>query len=230
MGKSTRQRCVRPALASAIALMCVAMMVSSAAAAGGGLFPPNAKPHGYSLAMLSRDTALFTTSGNNMAYYPHTPFQILFADPASTSYSPENGGLVVVGSNRFTAKPSTEYYLPVQNFDDSPPFPAPFPTTRDEAIPYAFGQAQYGAHNFRAVVDGKTTALGASYLVGPVTTQPLLDGGGTHYITLGSFVQPLGPGTHTITISGELSGAAMLATYGLTFLQETYTYTITVHP
>jgi hypothetical protein len=204
--------------------------MSPAAATVSALYPANATPHGSSLADLSQATALFTTSGNNTAYLPRTPFQILYTDPAMTTSTFEDGGLVVQGSNSFVAKPGTAYYLPVQNVDDSPPVLGTFPTTHAQAIPYLFDPAQYGAHDYTAVVDGTSTSLGASYVAGPVTTPPLLDGGGTHYISLGAFVRPLAPGTHTVTISGELSGAGLEPTYGIAFLQESFTYTVTVRP
>jgi hypothetical protein len=229
VGKSLRSF-GRPTLAGGVLVACLAMTMSSAAATTGGLYSASATPHGYSLADLSQATALFTTSGNSPAYLPQTPFQILYTDPAKTTSTFEDGGLVVQGSNSFVAKAGTQYYLPAQNFDDSPPVLGTFPTTHAQAIPYVFDPAQYGAHDYQAVIDGSTTALDASYVAGPVTTPPLLDGGGTHYITLGAFVKPLAPGTHTVTISGELSGAGLESTYGIAFLQESFTYTVTVRP
>ena len=68
-----------------------------------------------------------------------------------------------------------------------------------------------------------TTPLPPSYLSGLIT-QPLPDGG-THIITLGVFLQPLSPGTHTvsinITLSGELIGGSV--SFG-------DSYTVTVSP
>src|SRR5262245_24964714 len=120
------------------------------------------------------------------------------------------------------------FYLPLQSVDDSPPVLGTFPTTSAQAQAYFFGPSQYGGHDFVAVVDGVSTPIGPAYLAGPVTTPPLLDGGGTHILTLGAFVQPLSPGTHTVRISGELSGAALAPTYGITFLRDDFTYTIHV--
>jgi len=36
---------------------------------GGTVLPPTARPYGYSLTDMARETALFTTSGNNLDYY-----------------------------------------------------------------------------------------------------------------------------------------------------------------
>jgi hypothetical protein len=35
-----------------------------------------------------------------------------------------------------------------------------------------------------------------------VETEPLLDGGGTHMITIGAFVSPMAPSPHTVRITG----------------------------
>src|SRR5271169_1095243 len=43
---------------------------------GGNVQPPSAKSHGYSLDDMAKLMALFSTSNNNLAYYPATPFQI----------------------------------------------------------------------------------------------------------------------------------------------------------
>ena len=51
---------------------------------GGNVLPPNASPYGYSLDDMAKALALFDTSGNDLSYYPKTPFQILYADPKKT--------------------------------------------------------------------------------------------------------------------------------------------------
>jgi hypothetical protein len=56
----------------------------------------------------------------------------------------------------------------------------------------------------------------------------LLDGGGTHYTTIGVFLTPLTPGTHTVEIKGTLAGAAVLAFTGGTPSGEDITYTVRV--
>ena len=80
------------------------------------------------------------------------------------------------------------------------------------------------------IVDRESTPLGPSYVAGPVTTPPLLDGGGTHYTTIGVFLTPLTPGTHKVEIKGTLAGAAVLAITGGTPFGEDITYTVHVVP
>src|SRR5919109_644876 len=104
-------------LATAVALL--AGLVGSAVA--GGILPPKAKPHGYTLADMARAVALFTTSGNNPDFYPDTPFQILFADPDSFTFDFDGNVLTQTGSNTFTVKAGTAFYMPMFNADDSPP-------------------------------------------------------------------------------------------------------------
>ena len=62
------------------------------------------------------------------------------------------------------------------------------------------------------------------------SADPLLDGGGSHIITVGAFLTPLSPGVHTVTISGEFSGVGFQQTSGLAFVDFASTYTITVQP
>jgi hypothetical protein len=108
----------------------------------------------------------------------------------------------ITGSSTFTVRPGTGFVVPMANADDSPPFPQPYPASREDAIPYFFGKAQYGGRGWEISVDGNRTPIGSGYLAGPVTTPPLPDGGGPHMITLGAFLHPLGPGTHTVTVNG----------------------------
>jgi hypothetical protein len=214
------------ALTAAIGALCSAM-ASSAHATSSPVLPPTAKPHGWSLERMTAALAVFTASGNNLAFYPDTPFQILYARTIVSSGNPP-GGLTFTGSNTFMVRPGTKFFVPMQNVNDSPPFPAPFPGTREEAIPYFFDDDHYGARDWQISVDGKRTPIGSGYLAGPVTTPPLPDGGGTHMITLGVFLHPLSPGTHTVTISGGLFGAALADTYGIAFLSSEFTYTVIV--
>jgi hypothetical protein len=72
------------------------------------------------------------------------------------------------------------------------------------------------------------TDLGPEYVAGPVTTTPLLDGGGTHYSTIGAFLNPLTPGTHTVRIQGGVFGDEILATYGMPSFSEDTTHGVTV--
>src|SRR5689334_14750224 len=84
-------------MSSAALLLAATPML--ALAGGGKLLPPEAKPHGYSLADMAKAVARFTTSGNDLAYYPDTPLQVLFTGPANYDFS--SGGLLVTGGNTF---------------------------------------------------------------------------------------------------------------------------------
>jgi hypothetical protein len=204
---------------------------SSAPHGGGGeVLPPTARPLGVSLSDMATALALFTTSNNNLALLPRTPFQILYDDPATLSFSFVNGGLVVTGTNPFTVAPGTSFYAPVANIDDSPPILGTFPTDPSAVANYLFAHDQIGMQNLQIVVDGRVTPLGATYAAGPVQTPPLLDGGGTHIITVGAFLTPLSPGTHTVAIAGEFSGVLFQQATGLNFEQFAITYNVTVTP
>jgi hypothetical protein len=194
-------------------------------AAGGQVLPPRARPHGYSLSDMTSELALFTTSGNQLEL-PDTPFQVLYT--AGFDAQPDGSGLFVTGTNSFDVRPGTTLFVPIQNATDSPPVAGVFPTTNDEAKRYFFERSQLGGRDYEIVVDGRTTPLGRGHVAGPVTTPPLPDGGGTHIVTLGVFLSPLPPGTHTVTISGGLFGDAIGATYPFTFLREEFTYTVNV--
>jgi hypothetical protein len=116
----------------------------------------------------------------------------------------------------------------VINADDSPPFPSPYPSNHHDAVLYMFDHQYYYGPNFQVTIDGHATTVGSQYVAGPVTTSPLPDGGGTHIITLGAFVRPLTPGTHTVSISGAVSGDGVQAAYGYSFTSEADTYTVHV--
>jgi hypothetical protein len=185
--------------------------------------------------------ARFTASGNNADFYngccplPDTPFQVLYVDPhTANGVLTSDGGFATSGSNTFSnVRPGTIFFLPVINADDSPPFPAPYPSNHRDAIPYLFDQRFYGA-SFQVTIDGQTTSVGSEYVAGPVKTAPLPDTTppdfvpGTHMITLGAFVRPLTPGTHTVSISGGVFGDAEKPTYGVAYLTEAITYTVNV--
>jgi hypothetical protein len=49
-------------------------------------------------------------------------------------------------------------------------------------------------------------------------------------ITVGAFLSPLSPGTHTVAIAGEFSGALFQQLTGLNFVQFEATYAVTVLP
>jgi len=55
-----------------------------AAAGGGAVLPATARPSGYTLEDMAEELAYFSTSGNDLTYYPDTPFQILYTGPTNT--------------------------------------------------------------------------------------------------------------------------------------------------
>jgi hypothetical protein len=215
-------------LSVAMALALLAGLVGPVVA--GGILPPRAKPHGYTLADMARAVALFTTSGNDPDFYPDTPFQILFADPDSFAFELDGDTLVQTGSNTFTVKAGTPFYMPMFNADDSPPVFGNFPTTSGGAVDYVFDAEQFGLEDFEVVVDGQATDINEAYLVGPIQTPPLNEGGGTHIITLGVFLPPLPVGTHTVSFSGQLAGDLISQVLGFDALAGEFTYTVNVVP
>src|SRR5947209_3972344 len=87
-------------------------------AAPGSILPPDVRPDGISLSDMARESALFTTSGNDKTYYPDTPFQILYMDwSKAQSQTVQMDGqkhLVVSGANDFAAVPEGKtLYVPV---------------------------------------------------------------------------------------------------------------------
>ena len=147
-------------------------------------------------------------------------------DPLTVSLTPSGGGVVETGTNSSVVTPVTPLYVPLVNVDDSPPIIGNFPTDPSGAARYVFAHDQVGATNLEINVDGHVTPIGAAYAAGPVET-PLPDGG-SHIITVGAFLSPLSPGTHTITISGLLDGLAFQQVTGWSFLEFNFTYTVTV--
>jgi hypothetical protein len=202
---------------------------------GGQVLPPGARPHGYSLEDMARLLAPFTTSGNDLKHYPNTPFQILYTisgGPPAMSISCQNGGTGVLdsGCNAFKVNAGMEFFVPLLGVDDSPPVLGTFPTDEEGAIPYFFGSKNYGGREFVITVDCRSTRIGPGFLAGPVQTPPLLDGGGTHFIQLGAFLEPLSLGLHVITVQGEIAGAGVLPTYGISCLKEIFSYFVEVVP
>ena len=193
---------------------------------GGAVLPPTATPHGFSLTDMSRETALFNTSNNDKAKLPNTPFQVLYFDPTTVRATPPPD-VVETGSNKFPVSPGTLFYVPLLTVDDSPPIIGTFPTTASDAASYTFSPKQVGVRGTEIIVDGKSTPIGAAYVVGPVQT-PLGDGG-THIITLGAFLSPMSVGTHTVEIKGEAAGQAFQqANPGIKSLSFDFTYMVQV--
>jgi hypothetical protein len=185
---------------------------------GGTVLPATATPSGYSLADMAEELAFFDTSGNNLTFYPDTPFQILYADFSNPT-----------GANTFTVKTGTMFFVPLFALDDSRPIIGDFPRHAGaDAQAYIFDDGQVGADDVEIEVDGVVTSIGPEYVAGPVVTPPLPDGGGTHLIQVGAFLSPLSKGTHTVTIRATLDGDALVALFGGPFSFE-FTYTVIVN-
>ena len=214
--KSSRRRVRITGLGAVLCFVATA----PAPAGDGNVLRPKASPRGYSLLDMMSATALFNTSGNDPSYYPDTPFQILYNDPSTVTAVGRDGGLVVSGTNSFAVAPGTAFYMPMIYADDSPPIAGDFPASSSQAAAYFFGAAEAGAMDVTVVVDGKGTSIGPAYLPGLIqSSQPLLDGGGTHIMTLGVFLTPLGKGKHTVSYQATFAGEAVFQTYGMKFLK-----------
>jgi len=213
---------------------------------GSRVLPPSATPYGYSRADMTGLLALFTTSGNNPAYLPETPFRILHTDP---TMGVTQGTFVTGGgepcepprvgcglfftqtgtfANRFEVSADETFFVPVDNADDSPDVVGTFPTRPAAAKRYVFDRRVLGGEDFAITIDSRRTALGPAYVAGPVETEPLLDGGGTHMITIGAFLSPMSPGTHTVRITGGYFGDGIWTTYKLSFIRLDFTYEVVV--
>lgn len=165
----------------------------------------------------------FTMDGNNPARYPHTPFQILYAE--SLEIAPVATGCFVSGANFFSVKAGTPFHTTLLVLNDSPPMRGTYPETPGEARAYFLDDAQFGGRDFEVVVDGVRAAIDAGYLSGPIS---LPDLEGVRVVTLGAFLGPLSEGTHTVTIRGGVFGALVAETHDVSFLQINVTYTIDV--
>jgi hypothetical protein len=208
---------------------------------GGHVLPASAKPYGYSLDDMAQAMALFQTSGE-VSYYPTTPFQILFTGPNSTSSTSNvvcadrGQGTLFVAENTFPVTVGVTFFVPLFQVDDSPPVLGVFPTQKSQAADYFFGPTQFGGRDTEIIVDGRSTAVGADFLGGPITqiNPALLDGGGTHFMQLGVFLTPLSVGSHTVEIKGELGNSALfyntLSQYYGSCLREDITYKVNVLP
>jgi len=167
---------------------------------GGSVLPSSAQTLGYSLADLAAATAVYNTgaaTGNPATPPPpNIPFQVLVGDTS-----------VATG---------TYIYVPIFYADNSAPADPNFPSditnqAADAAYLDNYVLTNYGVTAFLVQVDGQTTVLDDSYIVG-VPTPTLLDGtpGGTDYITSAVVLSPLGPGDHTVGIGGLISGSPVI--------------------
>jgi hypothetical protein len=195
---------------SVLALLIALTMAPALVLAGGGnVLPGQAKPKGYSLSDMARATAFFNTGDHSLDTYPHTPFQILYV-PKGDGPQPYS----------FTVSPGTMLYVPIFFSDDTQPLVGDFPKNVDKRLAvlnYVYSPTQLGATSINIEVDRSMNPLGSDYVVG-VHAKLADDGGfgpGHQYIVFGAFLTPLDKGTHTVTISGSLNGAALLAAVGL---------------
>jgi hypothetical protein len=181
-------------------------------AGGGAVLPASSTPSDYTLDDMAAKMALFSTSGNDLHYYPNIPFQILYTS----------------ATNTYTVPAGTRFFVPVFFVDDSPPVLGNFPDGADDIADYVFGADQLGGYDMQIVVDGTATTLGAAYLGSAyVGGTGLLDGDGHNFIQLGGFLDPLSPGEHTVKIIANFDGAAIVAAFGTGITLEA-TYTVIV--
>ena len=191
-----------------------AMLLSSIAfshAGSGQVLPSSARPHGYSLDAMASAVANFSITGNDPAFYPDTPFQIIYRS----------------ASNAFTVKPGTFLYVKFFFVNDAAPTIGDFPADKSGVAEYIFGRDQLGGHDLEIEVDGVVTSINSpGYVGGPVATPDSPDGS-ENLLQIGAFISPLAKGTHTITIRGVFDGQAILDVIGGPFATE-ITYTVVV--
>jgi hypothetical protein len=224
---------------------------------GSGVLPASAKPFGYSLADMTSLLAVFTTSGNNPAYFPDTPFQILYTSPQTDppltearfvmkdlvtpcdSPAPPCGLFFtqpqgVPYSNSFIVERGMKFFVPVDNANDLPPVVGNFPTNNDQARRYIFDPKQVGGRDFTITIDGVCTTLGPAYVAGPAPAlAPPPEFGDFQMVTIGAFLAPMSPGHHKVRITGGYYGPAINEAYEpvgfpLGFIALDFTYSVTV--
>ena len=203
----------RSLLVLAVSILVAGGTRLTAGGGGGPVLPASATPRDFSLDDMATELALFSTSGNDLAHYPDTPFQILY----------------ISDTNTFTVPAGTRFFVPVFFVDDSPPILGTFPDDVDDIAAYVFGADQLGGYDMQIVVDGEATTLGPAYLGSThVGGAGLLDGGGHNFIQLGGFLTPLTPGKHTVTIIANFDGAVINELFGQGItLEATYTVNVT---
>jgi hypothetical protein len=189
-------------------------MIALTLSAQAGVLPAQARPRGTSIDDMTTALAKFQDTGNNLSFYPNTPFQILFVQDFNT------------GTGTFTVRPGTFFFIPLFSFNDSPPIIGNFPTNSLQVRDYIFGATQIGAEDIEIEVDGQVTDLGPSYLSNLIDT-PGLPNGGSHTILMGAFLTPLPKGTHTVKIRETFAGDAIVGFFGTTFFFEDV-YTVIV--
>jgi len=185
---------------------------------GGKVISPTAKVQGYSLDDMAQALAYFTKTGNNLAYLPKTPFQILYIQDFSNN------------TGSFTVPPGQLLFVPLVSLDTLPPVIGNFPAYKEQAADYIFGSQDIGA-KLEIDVDGVTTIIDdPSYVAGPkfILGLPVISTGEDfNFIQVGVFLTPLSPGEHTIIGRLYLNGDAILNLFGEPFVSQ-FTYKVTV--
>jgi hypothetical protein len=229
------------ALGLAAALLAYSGIAGAGGFYGGNVLSPDRKPYGYSLDMMAQAMAVFDVTGNATSY-PATPFQILYlqnltsVDPKTCDYGT---GYKFSGNSRFLVTEGVTYFVPLFTVNDLPAVLGTFPTSKSQAPAYFFGAHAYNATGTKIIVDGRATWVGPRYLGGPVSAEvpaAYLDEFGLtapefNLIQLGAFVSPLGIGTHSVRIKGELGNSEeFLNDLGFGCMEEDFTYTVIVLP
>src|SRR5438034_8589397 len=92
------------------------LLAISAVSSQAGILPAQSRPRGTSIDDMAAALAKFQDTGNNLSFYPDTPFQILFVQDFNA------------GTGTFTVRPGTFFFIPLFSFNDSPPIIGDFPT------------------------------------------------------------------------------------------------------
>jgi len=193
----TRSLMHLPLVLGCAAMALLGTMRTPAVWADDLVLPPDAEPYGYSLTDMAAATAAFNAGVRSPKTLPPTPFQIL--------YTPTHGPQLP-----FQVSQGTTFYLPLLFIDDSPPIVGDFPNVnnQEKVESYCFSQNEIGIVYAEIMIDGVPTLLGEDYAVG-VTTPPLPDGGGRHYIPVAAFLSPMSKGHHTVTFRFLATGKAL---------------------
>ena len=202
--------------------------------APGSVLEASAAPFEMTLTEMAGEVAQFNMSGNDQQYYPATPFQMLYQDGstimATTVPDGNNQKVLAEGTNTFDNIPEgTYFYIPLFNYDDTPPIYGPYPVNNEEARDLFFAPTKYGG-TYSVTVDGKETVLGPDYVVGPVDMKPLPNRSGTHIIVLGAFVAPMAVGDHEVIGRVYQSGDAAHSDFNGKNILAEFTYTVHVVP
>lgn len=163
-----------------------------------GVLPPQARPHGYTLADIARLTAAFNVTTHSGPV------------PVEVDGSGKVQMLYTTSTNTFHVGQGTFLYVPILTPDDSPPVVGTFPHVgdRNAVVTYVYSPQQLGLQYAIITIDGQAFSLDERYIAA-LSVPPLPDGGGTGYLAIAAFVKPLKRGTHTIEISARVAGEAL---------------------